>query len=298
MRTRTCITNRQVAGRLPSSISNPDLHRLLTIKNYSGCRHQRIFLFSGISRDYLCLITRDICLKTRDICLKTRLNFVIFFVLTNRFQEATQGRVLLVLKSEMSGLAAPYFAASVPAHADVLLYLDLDGVVQHDAVFWHPRRGPFVHPYQAPGRTLFEWIPQLIEALAHFPEVRIVLSSTWCIRPGYGKTLKHLPLTLRSRFIGGTFHKRHHGADPWMLESFRSTPRGLQIWVDVQRRKPRHWLALDDDVADWPSFALENLVACDGSTGLSCLRVQRELRQKLLRCHESLANCTGNVTAP
>lgn len=206
--------------------------------------------------------------------------------------------MLLVFKSEMSGLAVPYFAAPAPATADVLLYLDLDGVVQHEAVYWHPRKGPFMSQKLAAGRSLFEWVPQLEEVLASFPDVRLVLSSTWCIRPGFGKTLKNFPAGLRSKFIGGTFHRRWHGADPWLLESFRSTPRGLQIWADVQRRRPRHWLALDDDVADWPSFALENLVACDGSTGLSCPRVQSELRQKLMKCHESPVNGADNDTTP
>lgn len=193
----------------------------------------------------------------------------------------------------MPGLAAPYFAASVPASAEVLLYLDLDGVVQHEAVYWHPRRGPFISPAQAPGRTLFEWLPQLEVALLPFPEVALVLSSTWCIRPGFGKALKNFPPALRSRFIGGTFHRRWHGADPWQLESFRSLPRGVQVWADVQRRKPKHWLALDDDAVGWPSWALENLVRCDGATGLSSPQVQIELRQKLLQCHESLATSGG-----
>jgi hypothetical protein len=135
---------------------------------------------------------------------------------------------------------------------------------------------------------MFEWVPQLEEALAPFPNVALVLSSTWCIRPGFGKTLKNFPEALRSRFIGGTFHKRSHGADPWVLESFRRLPRGMQIWADVQRRKPKHWLALDDDIEGWPSFAQENLVACDGATGMSNPRVQAELRQKLAACHEAL----------
>lgn len=194
----------------------------------------------------------------------------------------------------MSSLATPYFAARAPRTADVLLYLDLDGVVQHEAVFWHPRRGPFMNPELAPGRKMFEWVPQLEEALAPFPDVALVLSSTWCLRPGFGKTLKHFPPALRSRFIGGTFHKRAHGADPWVLESFRRLPRGMQIWTDVQRRKPKHWLALDDDVEGWPSFAQENLVACDGATGMSSPRVQTELRQKLAACYEALLSDGGN----
>lgn len=178
---------------------------------------------------------------------------------------------------------APYVPASTPRSADVILYLDLDGVVHHEKVLWHPRKGIHMSPYQASGHVLFEWLPILEEELAPYPSVALVLSSTWCIRPGYAKTLQRLPEPLRARFIGGTYHKRVHGTDPWTLASFRSSPRGVQILEDVQRRRPRHWIALDDDVEHWPEFAIGNLVACDGVTGLSEPKVRAELRRKLMR---------------
>ena len=156
-----------------------------------------------------------------------------------------------------------------------------DGVVHHEAVLWHPRIGIYMSPHGTVGRTLFEWVPILEEELTPYPSVALVLSSTWCIRPGYAHTLKRLPESLRSRFIGGTYHKRIHGADPWNLASFRSTPCGMQILADVQRRKPRHWVALDDDIEDWPQSAIGNLIACEGTTGLSNPEVRHELRRKL-----------------
>lgn len=188
----------------------------------------------------------------------------------------------------MQGLAAPYHPAPMPRTAEVVLYVDLDGVVQHEYVMSHPRRGIYMCPQRAPGRTLFEWLPLLSAALEPFPNVRCVLSSSWCVRPGYAQTLKRFPEELRSRFIGGTFHKRVHGADPWLLSSFQSTPRGLQVWADVQRRQPRQWLALDDDTEGWPAWARDNLVPCDGSLGLSSEGTREELAQKLRRCHVAL----------
>jgi hypothetical protein len=174
-----------------------------------------------------------------------------------------------------AGLLAPYIPASAPRSADV---------VHHEAVLWHPHRGIYMSPYEAPDRTLFEWLPILEEELAPHPSVALVLSSTWSIRPGYAKTLQRLPEQLRARFIGGTYHKRVHGTDPWNLASFRGIPRGMQILADVQRRKPRHWIALDDDIEDWPASAIGNLVACEGTTGLSNPEVRRELRCKLQQC--------------
>ena len=181
----------------------------------------------------------------------------------------------------LSVQSTTYLPASTPRSADVVLYLDLDGVVHHEAVLWHPRIGIYMSPHGAVGRTLFEWVPILEEELTPYPSVALVLSSTWCIRPGYAHTLKRLPESLRSRFIGGTYHKRIHGADPWNLASFRSTPCGMQILADVQRRKPRHWVALDDDIEDWPQSAIGNLIACEGTTGLSNPEVRHELRRKL-----------------
>ncbi|WP_370110899.1 HAD domain-containing protein [Acidovorax sp. 93] len=56
----------------------------------------------------------------------------------------------------------------------------------------------------------------------------------------------------------------------------------------VQRRKPRQWIALDDDIEGWPESCLHNLVACDGTTGLSNPDVQQELREKLGHCFAAL----------
>ena len=100
---------------------------------------------------------------------------------------------------------SPYLPASTPRSADVVLYLDLDGVVHHEKVLWHPRKGIHMSPYEAAGHSLFEWISVLESVLEPYPAVALVLSSTWCIRPGYSATLKRLPASLRARFI---FHQR------------------------------------------------------------------------------------------
>ncbi|MDO9437726.1 HAD domain-containing protein [Hydrogenophaga sp.] len=183
------------------------------------------------------------------------------------------------------GRSSPYIPASTPKSADVVLYSDLDGVLHHEAVLFHPKRGIYMSPSVAPKRTLFEWAPILANILEPYPDVKLVLSSTWCVRPGYADTLKRLPEELRRRYIGGTFHKRVHGADPWSRNTFLRTPRGVQVVADVRRRKPRHWLALDDDVEDWPAVALRNLLACDGATGLSSLEVQSALSEWLFAVH-------------
>lgn len=185
---------------------------------------------------------------------------------------------------------SPYVPASSPRSADVVLYLDLDGVVHHEQVLWHPRKGIYMSPHQAAGHSLFEWVSILESVLESYPAVALVLSSTWCIRPGYRATLKCLPASLRTRFIGGTYHSRVHGVDPWNLSMFRSTPRGVQVQEDVFRRKPRQWVALDDDLEGWPDSCRQNLIACDGNSGMSNPEVQNGLREKLRRCFVALAS--------
>lgn len=175
-----------------------------------------------------------------------------------------------------SGLPTPR-----PRTAGVVLYLDLDGVVQHENVRWCKRHGTYM---AAPGHTLFEWVPNLEQALAPFPQVALVLSSSWCVWPGFGRTLKRFPAGLRDRFIGGTYHQREHGTDPRLKEAFKAMSRGEQVYADVLRRRPAQWLALDDDAENWPEGARHNLVPCDGSAGLSCPRVKAELHVKLQWC--------------
>jgi len=55
---------------------------------------------------------------------------------------------------------------------------------------------------------------------------------------------------------------------------FRAMPRGVQVQEeDALRRKPRQSIALDDELEDWPEASRQNLVACDGATGLSSFEV-------------------------
>lgn len=163
----------------------------------------------------------------------------------------------------------------------IAVYCDLDGVVQHENVRWNRKKGIFM---AEPDRTLFEWVPHLERALAPFPQVALILSSSWCVWPGYGKTLRKLPQGLQERFVGGTYHQREHGSDPRAKEAFRAMSRGAQVCADVLRRRPAQWLAIDDDTENWPEWARPRLIECDGNTGLSSVEVQNQLRHMLQWC--------------
>jgi hypothetical protein len=159
---------------------------------------------------------------------------------------------------------------------ELVLYLDYDGVLHHENVLWHPRIGAYL---SAPdGYVLFQHSELLEQILAPYPQVHIVLSTTWVRRYGCTKAAKNLLPALRSRVIGATFDPRWSAAK---LGEYWDAPRGVQVWSDVLRRKPRDWLALDDDWRQWPTNCLEKYVRTHAHAGLSDPAVQAEFREKL-----------------
>lgn len=158
----------------------------------------------------------------------------------------------------------------------VVLYLDFDGVLHHEDVWWHPRRGAFI---KTPGYRLFEHIALLERVLAPFPEIDIVLSTSWVRFRGYSKTVKRLSPVLRERVVGATYHTGMN------RDSFAALPRGIQVLNDVARRKPRQWLALDDDAPGWVPEYRKHLIQTDPALGLSAHGALEELHEHLARIH-------------
>lgn len=170
----------------------------------------------------------------------------------------------------MAGLAAD----SVTGIRDVLVYLDFDGVLHHDAVYWSPKKGIHI---RVPGATLFEWSHILEQLLAPFPDVRIVLSTSWVRVKSFDFARKQLPHSLRERVVGATFHRREMSKF-----AFDHMSRGAQIYADVQRRRPAAWLALDNDADNWPSHCREHLIKTEDDLGLSDPRVQATVLARLV----------------
>lgn len=156
---------------------------------------------------------------------------------------------------------------------ETVLYLDFDGVLHHEDVWWHPRRGVYI---KTPGNQLFEHVPLLEEVLGEFPEAKIVLSTSWVRYQRFSGSAKRLGPFLRERVIGATFHTRMNRT------GFEGLPRGIQVLNDVARRRPLHWVALDDDVENWVPEYKGFLIACDKVLGISAPGVLDELRQRLL----------------
>ena len=156
---------------------------------------------------------------------------------------------------------------------EYLMYLDYDGVLHHDDVRWHPRRGVYL---AAPGEfTLFQHAERLEALLAPYPAVRIVLSTSWVRVLGYSRARKRLPPGLRERVIGATYHSSMHE------RAFAMLPRGVQVLDDVARRQPRDWVAVDDEAAGWPPQHEHRVLLTDSTHGLGAPGADIALAAKL-----------------
>lgn len=162
------------------------------------------------------------------------------------------------------------------------LYLDYDGVAHHEDVCVHPKRGLYFgaaaqEHARATGHVhrLFEHLPLLEALLEPYPQVRIVLSTTWVQKYGFQGARKFLTPDLFRRAVGTTYHSEMD------LQSFREASRGMQVWSDVCRRRPSRWLAFDDDHFGWPAWCLDHLVRTDEAEGISAPLVRAHLAKRL-----------------
>lgn len=174
-------------------------------------------------------------------------------------------------------------AGSAGADALHVLYLDFDGVLHHDDVYRHPTLGIHIDPQRAPGRRLFEWADVLVEALTPYPDVSIVLSTSWVRALGFTKAKGCLPTRLVDRVIGATFHSRIHRAEDGFGPGSIRLTRGAEVMRDVSRRRPSQWLALDDSPEGWPPQHIDRVIMCSPTTGLGDKNSLAQLERALCR---------------
>lgn len=172
-------------------------------------------------------------------------------------------------------------------YAKQVLYLDFDGVLHPDDVYWYRNKGIVL---QSPGHALFEHVDLLESLLEPYPELKIVLSTSWVRAEDFNFAKSRLSQSLQRRVIGATYHsamKREYGlsglSNGALHGYFAQLTRYQQIQGDLKRRAPHVWLALDDDTKGWPAEEEDNLVAPCCDKGLARPDVLLDLRRKLLR---------------
>ncbi|WP_458068475.1 HAD domain-containing protein [Rhodanobacter sp. BL-MT-08] len=157
-----------------------------------------------------------------------------------------------------------------------VIYLDFDGVLHPDEAYQDDKGRVYL---RGPGK-LFEYAPVLVEALALYPDLRIVLSTSWVRMKSYSWVCRHLPEGLRKRVIGATWHSRFkHDYDETLW--WRDASRYRQIKRDLLRRMPAYWLAIDDDMEGWPENEMDRVVYCDPENALGGEQAQALLIDRL-----------------
>ncbi|MGV8865072.1 MAG: HAD domain-containing protein [Pseudomonas sp.] len=158
---------------------------------------------------------------------------------------------------------------------DRVLFLDYDGVLHPDAVF-RMRHGLEL---RAPGHLLMH-ADLLAEILQDFPQIKIVLSTSWVRLLSFRRARGVLPASLQQRTVGATWHSRMPRAP---LYGYDLYTRYEQIRAAVTAAGLTRWIAIDDDPDySWPAND-SRLIRCDPDFGLGAMSTQNELREKLAK---------------
>lgn len=144
----------------------------------------------------------------------------------------------------------------------MILFLDFDGVLHPDDAYLE-KGGPVL---RAEG-SLFMWAPFLADLLATHTHVKIVLSTSWVKHLGFSRTRRYLPLLLRERVIGATWHSDMAGPDGFF--DWDQATRYQQITRYVLRAQLENWIALDDDDEGWSESAASHLILTDPARGVA-----------------------------
>lgn len=160
-----------------------------------------------------------------------------------------------------------------------ILLLDYDGVL-HGWLVRRNRDGLPVLDSAVPGARLFMWAPILDAVLKDFPDVRIVLSTTWVPVFGYEVAVACLPQGLRERVVGATFDEvtKNYG---YTASEWRALSRWMQICRWIEWKRPNAWIALDDTLDDCPQEMKSNVVMLNPERGLSQPEKVERLRMLL-----------------
>lgn len=165
-----------------------------------------------------------------------------------------------------------------------ILFLDLDGVLHPDEVFWTKKSLIL----RAEGEIMMH-ANLLIDAIKPL-DVSIIISSSWVKFLGYSRTLKKLPLEIKSLVIGATYHSGmayNQDSSPYSdhsIDEFSRMTRFQQIDQFINRHQVKHWVAIDDlhsGSQTWPASFEKNLVLTDGQKGLNDSKIIQDLHQKL-----------------
>ena len=128
---------------------------------------------------------------------------------------------------------------------------------------------------------LFMWAPYLVEALAPYQGVHIVLSTNWERNLSFHSARSVLAAEMQARVIDATWRSAMGKGWPDFIQRDME-PRFEQIKSYLSRLSaPASWIAIDDDVRGRPDVDRDRLIFTDPNCGLSTPEVLAELALKL-----------------
>ena len=145
----------------------------------------------------------------------------------------------------------------------MILFLDYDGVLHPD-------------PCTDPAR-LFENAARLRDVLENFPEVGVVLSTSWRNVRTAKEIIDPLPDELRQRILGINPNFSEFTVSARRMPYRRHAE--CEEWLRRHRMSDSPWWALDDR-PEWFAPYCENLLECDPRCGFNA-RVAARLRSVL-----------------
>lgn len=158
-----------------------------------------------------------------------------------------------------------------------VLYLGISGVLHPSASLYELvlGRSPWVV-----GHRQYEAVPWLSSALACWPDVRIVLTSTQPWKHGLPAVLEHLGM-LAERVIGFTYEDlttkvvrrvRTRGGTTRSVgysdEDYWRMNKADIVAAHVEWLKPEAWVAVDDEGILWPGALAGHVCIIDGVESL------------------------------
>lgn len=158
-----------------------------------------------------------------------------------------------------------------------VLFLDYDGCLHADDVYLIDG----VPVMRRPGAQIFQHANLLAKILAPYPDLKIVLSTSWVGTFNFVRAKLYLPQSVQQRVVGTTYEYRTDKQEWSELSRFE------QIVRYAGAKNLQAWLALDDDDTGWPQRYQQNLVCPAPRFGIGEPRVQLELVEKLLWLHSA-----------
>jgi hypothetical protein len=126
------------------------------------------------------------------------------------------------------------------------------------------------------GRPLFEYAPYLVDVLAPYPQVQVVLTTSWLQTLGVEKTISLLPDQLCRRVVDTTLH-----TSPRLGEVKEGTAKTMTVLRHAAKHGLMKWLALDDEAWGVPREFEPHFLHTKSETALGVPEARKHLQEWL-----------------